>query len=246
VGFPITFFFTAFFFDLFAHFFHKADYSQFGTYMIIGGLVFGLLAAAAGFLDFIYTIPPDSSAKKRGAKHGTLNAIVMVLFATAYFLRTRPHPDPLFYLFSEFLGAGLLLISGWLGGTLVYRNQIGVDIRYAGAGKWKEEYFERKEGRILVAKTSELNENQMKLVHIGDKRIVIAMTESGMVAFDDHCTHRGGSLASGSMICGTVQCPWHGSQFDVKTGSIKSGPAKESIKTYNLESEGEKAYLLLD
>jgi nitrite reductase/ring-hydroxylating ferredoxin subunit len=83
----------------------------------------------------------------------------------------------------------------------------------------------------------------MKLIRIGDKRIVLGRTEKGYVAFDDHCTHRGGSLAGGSMICGTVQCPWHGSQFDVQTGQTKAGPAKESIKTYPVSESNGKVYL---
>jgi uncharacterized membrane protein/nitrite reductase/ring-hydroxylating ferredoxin subunit len=246
VGFPIAFFFAAFFFDVLAHFYHNPEYTLFGTYMVIGGLTFGLLAAVPGLIDFMYTIPPGSSAKKRGVKHGLLNVTVLVVFALALYLRTKPNRDPLFYLPTEFLGVVLLIFSGWLGGTLVYRNQIGVDIRYAGAGKWKEEFLDIKEGRVLIAKTVELMENQMKLIHIGDKRIVVARTREGLVAFDDHCTHRGGSLASGTMICETVQCPWHGSQFDVKTGAVKSGPAKESIKAYNVVVEGEKAYLQFD
>ena len=31
------------------------------------------------------------------------------------------------------------------------------------------------------------------------------------------------------MICGTVQCLWHGSQFGAGTGAVKAGPAKENI-----------------
>ena len=73
-----------------------------------------------------------------------------------------------------------------------------------------------------------LEVNQMRLLHVGDKRIVVGRTAEGYVAFDDHCTHRGGSLAGGVMICETVQCPWHGSQFDVVTGDVKAGPAKKS------------------
>ena len=38
----------------------------------------------------------------------------------------------------EAAGLGLMTYGGWMGGTLVYRNQIGVDHRYARAGKWKE------------------------------------------------------------------------------------------------------------
>ena len=61
--------------------------------------------------------------------------------------------------------------------------------------------------------------NQMKLVHVDEARIVVARTEDGYAAFQDRCTHRGGPPI-GALICGTVQCPWHGSQFDVQTGEV--------------------------
>lgn len=127
---------------------------------------------------------------------------------------------------------------------MVYRNQIAVDPRYANAGKWKEEYLHNSGEAIRVATIDELQTNQMKLIHVDGKRIVIAKTETGYVAFDDRCTHKGGSLAAGAMICATVQCPWHGSQFDVNNCSIKSGPAKQNINTYNLREENGKILLL--
>ena len=65
--------------------------------------------------------------------------------------------------------------------------------------------------------------------------LVVFRTGGRLVAFDDRCPHRGGSLADGAMICGTVQCPWHGSQFDVHTGEVKCGPAQEKIVTYAIE-----------
>src|SRR5690606_40490261 len=100
-------------------------------------------------------------------------------------------------------------------------------------------YLEHATGKIKVATTGELKVNQMKLLHIGDKRIVIGNTENGYVAFEDRCTHRGGSLAAGALMCSTVQCPWHGSQFNVDTGKVTAGPAKEGIKIYPLlEEEG--------
>ena len=127
----------------------------------------------------------------------------------------------------------------WIGGTLVYRNQIGVDIRYAHAGKWNEASYDASEGEIEVATKDELKINSMKLLHVRNKRIVLARTEDRYVAFDDRCTHRGGSLASGTTMCNTVQCPWHGSQFDLITGAVKAGPAQEAIKTYTIkESQG--------
>jgi nitrite reductase/ring-hydroxylating ferredoxin subunit len=80
----------------------------------------------------------------------------------------------------------------------------------------------------------------MKLVHVDGRRIVLARTADGYVAFDDRCTHRGGSLAGGTMICGTVQCPWHGSQFDVASGAVKAGPAEKAIETFRVEKTGDR------
>jgi nitrite reductase/ring-hydroxylating ferredoxin subunit len=143
------------------------------------------------------------------------------------------------------LGIVLLSVAGWLGGTLVHRNQIGVDHRYANAGKWNEAYFKGQTGAIEVAAMDELKMNALKLLHIGEQRIVLGRTEKGYMAFSDHCTHRGASLADGVLICGTVQCPWHGSQFDVETGAVKEGPAKESIAIYKVEEREGKVFLML-
>src|SRR5690606_29294144 len=104
-------------------------------------------------------------------------------------------------------------------------------------------YFDDQESKIEVAELNELKVNQMMLVHVKDKRIVIGRTESGYVAFDDRCTHRGASLADGAMICGVVQCPWHGSQFDCRTGDVTAGPADKNIPVYQLNEENGKLFL---
>jgi nitrite reductase/ring-hydroxylating ferredoxin subunit len=82
-------------------------------------------------------------------------------------------------------------------------------------------------------------------VRVNGKRIVLARTADGYVAFDDHCTHRGGSLAGGMMICGTVQCPWHGSQFDVSSGAVKAGPANDRIATFAVTVKGNRIEVTL-
>jgi uncharacterized membrane protein/nitrite reductase/ring-hydroxylating ferredoxin subunit len=247
ISFPIAFFTGTLVFDALGVYLSRGDFNHIAYYTEIAGVIFGLLAAVPGVIDFIYTVPPKSSGKKRAAQHGIINTTVVVLFATAWFLRRQPNTSIYLLITLELVGFILLSIAGWLGGTLVYRNQIGVDPRYAGAGKWKEVTVDPstplRSGPYEVARVDELQLNQMKLIRIGDKRIVLGRTEKGYVAFDDHCTHRGGSLAGGSMICGTVQCPWHGSQFDVQTGQTKAGPAKESIKTYPVSESNGKVYL---
>jgi nitrite reductase/ring-hydroxylating ferredoxin subunit len=82
------------------------------------------------------------------------------------------------------------------------------------------------------------------LLHVGDRRIVLGRTERGFVGFADACTHRGASLADGVLICGTVQCPWHGSQFDAATGKVRAGPAEKGIRVYEVEEAGSNARIL--
>ena len=53
------------------------------------------------------------------------------------------------------------------------------------------------------------------------------------------CTHRGGPLDKGKLEGSTVTCPMHGAQFDVSTGAVVRGPARDPLKTYRVTVEGE-------
>jgi nitrite reductase/ring-hydroxylating ferredoxin subunit/uncharacterized membrane protein len=202
--------------------------------LIPAGIAAGLIAAVPGIIDYLNSVPPQSSGKERATKHALLNTTGLGLFTASWLLgrsgyrRTGP-------LLLQGLGSAVMSVAGYLGGTLVYRNQIGVDHRYANAGKWQEESREHDESRALTSAAAPLGVNQMKLVHVDDKRIALGRTETGYAAFQDRCTHKGGPLSDGVLICGTVQCPWHGSQFDVHTGEVKCGPAEENIATYEID-----------
>jgi uncharacterized membrane protein/nitrite reductase/ring-hydroxylating ferredoxin subunit len=245
VSLPIAFFIGAFIFDLLSLITGNNSFWQTGYYSAIAGIIGAVLAAVPGAIDYFFTVPPKSSAKKRATKHALINVVNLVLFIIIVFYRQKENANTSIVVVAEAIGVILLSIAGWMGGTLVHRNQIGIDHRYAEAGKWKEAYFETDNQKIQVADAKELKLNAMKLVHVNKQRIVIGRTEKGYVAFSDHCTHRGASLADGVLICSTVQCPWHGSQFDVESGEVKAGPAKEKIISYKLEEKEGKIFLLL-
>jgi nitrite reductase/ring-hydroxylating ferredoxin subunit len=208
------------------------------------GIGTALLAAVPGFIDYFTVVPPRSTGKARATKHMIANLIAVGLFIVAVMLRRDSQPtDPATLpLILEGLAVGLLSVAGWMGGTLVTRNQIGVDHRYANAGQWQEERVSTARGEPAVI-AGELEVNQMKLVIVNGRRIVLARTADGYFAVDDACSHRGASLADGALICGTVQCPWHGSQFAVKDGEVKAGPAKKGIATHKIEVKGGKILL---
>jgi nitrite reductase/ring-hydroxylating ferredoxin subunit/uncharacterized membrane protein len=247
IPFPFAFLWGAFLFDAAGRVAGRASWWTTGAHLAVAGIVMALVAAVPGFIDYRYTVPPKSTGKKRATRHMIANLTAVALFAVAWWLRGRVSAAPGFVqLALEGIGVALLAAGGWMGGVLVNRNQIGVDPRYANAGRWREATVEAKSGvQTFVAGADELKVNQMKLLRVDGRRIVLARAEDGYVAFDDRCTHRGGSLAGGAMICGTVQCPWHGSQFDTRTGDVRAGPAKEPIKTYRLEERGGEVWLSL-
>ncbi len=233
VAFPIGLFVTSFIFDLIGVGAGYGSLFAAAWYCIIAGLIGGVLAAIAGAVDLFTVVPPKSSAKGRGYRHAVLNAIVLALFvAEAAYRGTAATPADKTSLVLSAVGVFVLGISGWLGGTLVYRNQIAVDHRYANAGKWKEVELSRWERP--VCQEADLSEGQMLLAHIEGARVVVARCREGWMAFSDHCTHKGGPLSDGALVGCTVQCPWHGSQFDIRTGQVVNGPAKAAINIYEV------------
>jgi nitrite reductase/ring-hydroxylating ferredoxin subunit/uncharacterized membrane protein len=245
IPFPFAFLWGAFAFDAGGQLLDRPALWQTGGHLAIAGIIAALVAAVPGFIDYLRAVPPQSSGRERATKHMLLNLSTVAAFAVALFLRADAAAPGTVPLLLEGVGVGMLSIAGWLGGTLVNRNQIGVDHRYAGAGKWKEHTLDKRRGEPIVAgSVDELEVNQMKLLRVDGRRIVLARSEKGYTAFADSCTHKGGSLADGAMICGTVQCPWHGSQFDAHTGAVKAGPAEKGIEVYSVRERA--GQILLD
>jgi nitrite reductase/ring-hydroxylating ferredoxin subunit/uncharacterized membrane protein len=247
IPFPFAFLAGAFGFDLAGTLLGRPTFWTTGAHLAIAGVVAGLVAAVPGTLDYFTRVPPNSTGKTRATKHGLVNVSALVLFTAGWFMRGAADVQPdAAVLLLEAVAVGLLTAGGWMGGTLVVRNQIGVDHRFANAGKWREETVAGQPGEpVTVARTDELKENQIKLVHVNGHRIAVARTEDGYVAFADRCTHRGGPLADGTIARGVVQCPWHGSQFDVRTGKGCAGPAAEPIATYAVEESNGQVRLVL-
>jgi len=94
--------------------------------MIVAGCVGRLVAAVPGALDW-WAIPRGTRAKRIGLWHGLRNVVVVALFIASWALRrANPSAPSGKALVFSFLGLGLALITGWLGGELVDRLGVGV------------------------------------------------------------------------------------------------------------------------
>jgi nitrite reductase/ring-hydroxylating ferredoxin subunit/uncharacterized membrane protein len=245
IGFPITFLSAALVLDAAGMIADRPAWWTVGAWSAAAGVISGLVAAAPGIVDYLGAVPPGSSAKKRATYHMVVNVTALVLFVIGWWIRGEAAARPGWVVVALELAAnGLMSVGGYMGGTLVYRNMMGVDHRYAEKTKWSEQTVKAAAGEMVeVCEAGELKPDQMRLLHVNGQRIVLANTGEGYCAFQDRCTHRGASLADGVLICGRVQCLWHGSRFDVKSGECERGPAEEGLKTYAVEERNGKVWL---
>ena len=72
---------------------------------------------------------------------------------------------------------------------------------------------------------------------VGD--VAVFNVDGSFCATQGKCTHRQGPLSEGKLDGSTVTCPWHGAQFNVCTGAVLRGPAKDPLKTYRVVVESE-------
>jgi 3-phenylpropionate/trans-cinnamate dioxygenase ferredoxin subunit len=94
---------------------------------------------------------------------------------------------------------------------------------------------------ITVCPADELGEGAMRLVETDDGRKigVFRCGDGELRAIEDRCSHDDGPLAEGEFDPGacTVECPRHGSLFDLETGRPKTLPAYQPVDTFEVRVE---------
>lgn len=87
------------------------------------------------------------------------------------------------------------------------------------------------------AKTEDVQVSQMMAVEVNDERVCLANVNGKYYAIGNVCTHMGGPLAEGKLEDYIVQCPWHGSRFDIRSGKVVRPPAMKPEPTYEVKVE---------
>ena len=91
---------------------------------------------------------------------------------------------------------------------------------------------------VKVAQTDELSPGQMKLVELGDERILLVNLAGEYHAVNEVCSHAYAPLSEGDLVGEEVECPLHGSVFSARTGEALSPPADESLTIYAVRVDG--------
>jgi len=118
--------------------------------------------------------------------------------------------------------------------------------------------------RILLGDAAEVPVGGLKTFQAGGATVVVARAGGRFCAVDGRCPHMGGNLGRGRLEGGALECPVHGSRFDVCSGEVLEwapklggvrlpgiarglltvGRSPTPLKTHAVEEDGGKLYLV--
>jgi nitrite reductase/ring-hydroxylating ferredoxin subunit/uncharacterized membrane protein len=175
------------------------------------GIVFMVLAALAGYADYI-----DLEGKPRrfGTIHSSLMLVALVLYLVSFVLRLGAVSSPA-EVWLAAIGLLIVLTSAYVGGELVYNLGTQVD-RHAwrgGGTKW------------TPLDVTDIPADKPVKVKAGAQTLVVVRRGTGLEALHDVCAHQGCSLSDGKIVGETIECPCHGSRYRLRDGIVVRGPA---------------------
>jgi 3-phenylpropionate/trans-cinnamate dioxygenase ferredoxin subunit len=96
---------------------------------------------------------------------------------------------------------------------------------------------------VPFARASEIALGKAKSADLGGIRVAVFHTPDGFLAIEDRCTHAEVRLSDGWVDGSCVSCPWHGAQFDLKTGAALSAPAILPTRTFPVTRSGDDLFV---
>jgi len=196
---------------------------------LLVGVVTMIASALAGYADYSTT---DGRARVRATVHSSLMLVSLVIYVVSLAIRaTGPTSRTLPIALS--IVAYLILAAGaFVGGDVVYALGNVVD-RHAwrpSGAKWQSlDVGEIAEGTLVKAKA-------------GAQALVLIRSGDTIQALHDLCAHAGGPLSEGTIVMGCVECPWHGSRFEIATGRRRRGPTVYDQPAYEVRAVAAGGY----
>lgn len=190
----------------------RKEFGQTADIAVGIGLAGAVGAAITGLTDWSDT---DGQARKIGMMHGLMNIAGTGLYTASLACRKNGN---------RATGRGLSLLgflvaagSAWLGGSLVFSEQVGVNHAAGGAplpSDW-----------VTVMEESDLKPGEVRRVDANGYPVLLVKRADRICAIGERCSHAGGPLSEGKLEGYTITCPWHGSRFSLETGKVLDGPA---------------------
>ncbi len=176
------------------------------------GLVAAAGTVATGITDWTVS---DGDDRKVGLFHGLLNLTGVTLQAASLVARLAGYRSS-----ARVLNATSLTVTAgaaYLGGHLVLGRAVMVNrvAWFTGPNRW-----------VRAVREEDLPDGGMAGVEVEGRRVLIHRNDGELHAIDDTCSHASGVLSKGEISQCVVECPLHGSRFDVRDGRVVRGPAQ--------------------
>jgi nitrite reductase/ring-hydroxylating ferredoxin subunit len=194
------------------------------TTALVVGIVAMVLSALSGTADYVDT---DGTARVRATVHATLMVAALVLYLVSLALRAGSAEPGAPAVVLSIVAFGVLSAGAYVGGDVVYAlgNMVSRHA-FRGAGvKWI---------RLDLGDALEVPEGTPVKAKLGINTLVLVRRGDAVLALHDQCAHAGGPLSEGRIVDGCIECPWHGSRFDLATGHARRGPTVYDQPRYEI------------
>ena len=195
------------------------DASRFAQRALGLGILANFAAAATGVTDWQHTHEKD---RRIGLVHGVLNLVATALYIQSW--RDRRRGRHLRGIVTSAAGYAITSGSGFLGGALVFGSGIGID--------QSGERLRIDDWTPVLPEAQLPSGPKPKRVDVDGVGVVLCRDGEEVSAFAGYCPHLAAPMEDGWVDRGRVVCPWHGSQFDVRTGEVVRGPAASPLPCY--------------
>jgi nitrite reductase/ring-hydroxylating ferredoxin subunit/uncharacterized membrane protein len=183
-----------------------------------------IAAAVAGLADYTDV---DGTARMRATVHSVLMTTSLVVFLVSLLIRAGNPTDRTAAIVLVILGYLVIAVGAAVGGDLVYL--IGTHVNrhaWRGAGtKWVP---------LDLGELTDIPEGGPTKATAGANTLVLIRTGDTILALHEMCAHAGGPLSQGTIVDGTIQCPWHGSRYKLTNGHVRRGPAMYDQPAYDV------------